>query len=239
MPRSVKATHLLFWLGGIVALNWPGSNLTMGVFHGYDNSLLIASMYGALTNAFLFYGTIVLVSKWFRANMKLFLVKLSILFISTTFVEIVLDYGYYFTFHQNFPRWILLDVLVGNLLLNALFFLAPGLVYGIITDWSSVEFTDAQPKITIKDGGKKIFLDSLDIYYIKSDGNYAIYHTARGKIMVRESLSSLEDELPHIFKRSHRSFIVNTTLIQSKTYDTLSVKDQKIPIGRTYANSFK
>jgi hypothetical protein len=239
MPRKVKVVHLLVWLSGILILNWPGSDFTIGVFHSSDNSLLMTSIYGALMNAVLFYGVILLVLDWFRSDLKKFIVKLGQLFFLLTISEILLDFIYFYAFYKALPEWVIFDMLTGPLLMNGIFFLIPGLVYGIIKDGREGNSGEPVQKIVIKDGSKEIFIDPSELYFIKSDGNYAVYHTEKGKVMVRESLSSLEKELPDIFKRSHRSFIVNTTHIRSKTYDTLVIKEEKIPIGRTYANEFR
>ncbi|HCI70887.1 MAG TPA: hypothetical protein DF712_05995 [Balneola sp.] len=239
MSRKVKAIHLFVWLGGILILNWPGSDFTIGVFHSSDNSLLMTSIYGALMNAVLFYGVILLVMKWFKADLKKFVVKLGQLFILITIIEIILDFIYFYAFYKSLPEWVIFDMLTGPLLMNGIFFLVPGLVYGIIIDGRESNSEEPIQKIKIKDGSKEIFITPSELYFIKSDGNYVVYHTEKGKIMVRESLSSLEKELPDIFKRSHRSFIVNISHIRSKTYDTLVIKDEKIPIGRTYTKEFK
>jgi hypothetical protein len=239
MSRKVKAIHLFVWLGGILTLNWPGSDFTIGVFHSSDNSLLMTSIYGALMNAVLFYGVILLVMKWFKADLKKFVVKLGQLFILITIIEIILDFIYFYAFYKSLPEWVIFDLLTGPLLMNGIFFLVPGLVYGIIIDGRESNSEEPIQKIKIKDGSKEIFITPSELYFIKSDGNYVVYHTEKGKIMVRESLSSLEKELPDIFKRSHRSFIVNISHIRSKTYDTLVIKDEKIPIGRTYTKEFK
>ena len=239
MSRKVKAIHLFVWLGGILTLNWPGSDFTIGVFHSSDNSLLMTSIYGALMNAVLFYGVILLVMKWFKADLKKFVVKLGQLFILITIIEIILDFIYFYAFYKSLPEWVIFDMLTGPLLMNGIFFLVPGLVYGIIIDGRESNSEEPIQKIKIKDGSKEIFITPSELYFINSDGNYVVYHTEKGKIMVRESLSSLEKELPVIFKRSHRSFIVNTSHIRSKTYDTLVIKEEKIPIGRTYTKEFK
>ncbi len=239
MSRKVKAIHLFVWLGGILTLNWPGSDFTIGVFHSSDNSLLMTSIYGALMNAVLFYGVILLVMKWFKADLKKFVVKLGQLFILITIIEIILDFIYFYAFYKSLPEWVIFDMLTGPLLMNGIFFLVPGLVYGIIIDGRESNSEEPIQKIKIKDGSKEIFITPSELYFINSDGNYVVYHTEKGKIMVRESLSSLEKELPDIFKRSHRSFIVNISHIRSKTYDTLVIKDEKIPIGRTYTKEFK
>ena len=177
--------------------------------------------------------------KWFKADLKKFVVKLGQLFILITIIEIILDFIYFYAFYKSLPEWVIFDMLTGPLLMNGIFFLVPGLVYGIIIDGRESNSEEPIQKIKIKDGSKEIFITPSELYFIKSDGNYVVYHTEKGKIMVRESLSSLEKELPDIFKRSHRSFIVNISHIRSKTYDTLVIKDEKIPIGRTYTKEFK
>lgn len=239
MTNKEKYAHTFVWIIGLFTLNWSGFDFTMLVFYSSDNSLLIASIYGTILNAALFYGIVVLVKDWFRRDTKVFFKKILGLFLTISIIEMGLDLLYYYLFHENLPSWVIYEIIIGTLLLNGLFFLISGLVYGIIKDWKSVEIEKPDQKIIIKDGSNKLFLNPSDIYFIKSDGNYVVYQTKNGKIMVRNSLSSILKDLPKEFIRSHRSYIVNSTLIEKKTYDQLEIVNHKIPIGRTFSEVFK
>ena len=89
-------------------------------------------------------------------------------------------------------------------------------------------------KICIKDGTKSVFVTADQLLYIKSDGNYCIYQTAAHKYLERRSLSSLEKELPTPFVRCHKSYIVNTDLIEQQTAKEVEISGHKVPLGRKY-----
>ncbi len=60
--------------------------------------------------------------------------------------------------------------------------------------------------ITVKSGYDLHKVNFADINYIKSDSEYVTFYTVNGKIMVYQSLKSLEDSLPTSqFMRVHRS----------------------------------
>jgi DNA-binding LytR/AlgR family response regulator len=77
-----------------------------------------------------------------------------------------------------------------------------------------------------------------DILYIESLGNYMKLHSKKLKspLIIYGSLSNIADEINSIdFLQVHRSYIVNTREISSKTFKTLTLSNGKIiPIGRKY-----
>jgi hypothetical protein len=238
LPTKIKAIHSLVWVGGLIVINIPGFDYTIGIFSGGNYSLLVPSIFGTILNMVLFYGVVVLVKASFKSDIQKFAKATGILFLSICVVEGLLDAISFLVIFEQFPEWIFSELLIGTLLLNGMFFLIPGLIYGIISD-AYGEQEESEEQIVVKDGSREIFLKPSELLFVKSDGNYVVYHTTRGKFMIRESLRTLEDRLPEIFKRSHRSYIVNTSLIESKTYNSLSIADIEIPIGRTYSEDFK
>jgi len=76
-----------------------------------------------------------------------------------------------------------------------------------------------QSKITpislpIKKGDKIILLDHEDIIYLKAEDKYVRIFTKNGKDHLSEkSMIKLEEKLPDIFIRVHRSFMVNRNYI--------------------------
>ena len=64
--------------------------------------------------------------------------------------------------------------------------------------------------LTVKSGYDLYKLKYADILYIESDNEYVVFHTKEEKIMSHQSLKALEKILDAtMFKRVHRSFIVN------------------------------
>ncbi|MEQ8238915.1 MAG: LytTR family DNA-binding domain-containing protein [Cyclobacteriaceae bacterium] len=70
------------------------------------------------------------------------------------------------------------------------------------------------------------YLQFDEIFYITSKLNYVEIHTMEGKIIERNTLSSLEQTLPAIiFKRIHRSYIVNARMISRLTRTLVFMKN--------------
>ncbi len=77
---------------------------------------------------------------------------------------------------------------------------------------------------------------SNEILYAKADGVYIEIHTTRGVILQRKLLKEFEVQLPENFIRVHRSYVVNREYIEHKTSNYLKVKEDLIPISKTYKN---
>ena len=98
-------------------------------------------------------------------------------------------------------------------------------------------------KITLNTDGKLIFLDSNEILYAESDGNYStIYLTNGRKIVLTKKLKEVNSLLPKdTFFRVHNSYIVNIGKIKEylKTdgYVILDSK-HKIPVSRQKKSDF-
>jgi DNA-binding LytR/AlgR family response regulator len=79
----------------------------------------------------------------------------------------------------------------------------------------------------------KIVLNN--ILYIESERNYITVVTENKKLSYIDSLKNWNEKLPkNVFIQVHKSFIVNTTFVSKISGNTIYVKDNKIPIGRTY-----
>jgi DNA-binding LytR/AlgR family response regulator len=80
----------------------------------------------------------------------------------------------------------------------------------------------------------KILLD--DLLYVESRREYAQLYLVNGKsILVRETISSLEEKLNHHrFIRIHRSFLVTADKVTSFNASQVRIGDRILPIGRLY-----
>ncbi len=97
-------------------------------------------------------------------------------------------------------------------------------------------------KVWIKDGANMLPFNISEILMLKAEENYtAVYITTDSKpVLVRHLLSGVQNMLPEsVFIRVHKSFVVNKNHIVSLKYDTLSIGDITIPIGRTYKNDLQ
>ena len=89
--------------------------------------------------------------------------------------------------------------------------------------------------ILLKDSKKthKVFLS--DIKYIESDGDYIRFYLQNRKIMVRGSLSSMEDLLPSsLFLRIHNSYMINLKKVNAITLYSIEIGGTELPISRSH-----
>jgi two-component system, LytTR family, response regulator len=67
--------------------------------------------------------------------------------------------------------------------------------------------------LSIKDNTKISVVQTSDIIYIEAAGNYVTVFTTNKKYLHKDTLQSLEENLPSFFIRIHKSVIVNSTHI--------------------------
>lgn len=89
--------------------------------------------------------------------------------------------------------------------------------------------------IFVKADKKLIKIRYEDIFYIEGLKDYVILHTPNGRIVTLQTMKSLEVKLPEdIFKRIHRSYIVQLGTIDAVVGNMLEIKGKHIPIGKSY-----
>lgn len=85
---------------------------------------------------------------------------------------------------------------------------------------------------------KMIRINFEDICYIESLSDYLKIHTRSSSIIIRETLSHIEKELPAPnFIRIHRSFIVSLAALDSYTNEYLEVAGKALPVSRSYKSA--
>lgn len=100
-----------------------------------------------------------------------------------------------------------------------------------------------QKKVTINTDGKLIFLETDNIIYIESDGNYCTFKMADNqKILVTKKLKEINAILPeNYFFRIHNSYIINLNkikeFIKNDGYVIMQTND-KIPVARQRKSDF-
>ena len=98
-------------------------------------------------------------------------------------------------------------------------------------------------KVTFNTDGKLVFLESDDILYAESDGNYSTVYLADGqKIVLTKKLKEVNALLPSdSFFRIHNSYIINLSkikeFIKTDGYVVLS-SNHKIPVSRQKKSDF-
>lgn len=79
----------------------------------------------------------------------------------------------------------------------------------------------------------KLVLNS--ILFIESDRNYITVVTESQRFSYIDSLKNWKEKLPsNQFIQVHKSYIINSKFVSKISGNVLFVKDNKIPIGRTY-----
>jgi two-component system response regulator LytT len=93
---------------------------------------------------------------------------------------------------------------------------------------------DVKPKyILIKDSYKDVKILFEDLLFVKSDNNYIDIQTTSKKYTVRNTLDDFLELLDKdLFKRVHRSYIINTEKIHQKSTGFVEIDTFKIPISR-------
>jgi len=100
-----------------------------------------------------------------------------------------------------------------------------------------------QKKITINTDGKLLFLQSDEILFAESDGNYTTLFLSDGqKILLTKKLKEVNEILPNdTFFRIHNSFIINMAKIKEflKTDGYVILQsNHKIPVSRQKKSDF-
>ena len=230
-------SHALIWLAGLIIINWPGQRITIGIFHSEGYGLFIPTLYGSLINAVLVYSVInhlLLEERSFRIDV---LLKTLIFYGGITLIESLVDLFYFSTWIGVVDRVLLQEVLLGNVVLNFLLFYVPAIVYGII---KRALVPDEPPvRIAIQDGHQELYVHPDDLTHVESDGNYVKFHQRDQVTLERNSLVKVADRLPPQFVRCHKSFIVNTDLIDQRSANELMVSGKRIPIGRKFKENLR
>ena len=151
-----------------------------------------------------------------------------------------------FTIFSPFYKttWFVLLSLFITVLIIYLFFKIRVLTYNrdIVREFLRILLKRLSPRskqFKIRVHGATVKINSLDVYFVKSFGNYVEIHTTKNRYVTRMKIGDFEnlppDKLDYI--RVNRSYIVRIDKISAKSSKSLRVLDQDIPIGRTYQRS--
>lgn len=89
--------------------------------------------------------------------------------------------------------------------------------------------------IHLKNGTKNLTLNTSEIKYIESYGNYAKIHLNNEIKLIKITIKELISLLPSTkFIQPHKSYIVNIDYIKYVSSNEIQVEDIKIPIGICY-----
>ena len=89
--------------------------------------------------------------------------------------------------------------------------------------------------LTIQNGKTIHRLNKQEILYIEGLREYVNWYTKDQKVITLHSLHKIETMLKNDgFIRIHKSYIVNTALVNTIKYSSLEIQNKQIPIGRSY-----
>ncbi|MCQ4142763.1 LytTR family DNA-binding domain-containing protein, partial [Chryseobacterium sp. EO14] len=111
-------------------------------------------------------------------------------------------------------------------------------------------YSEIRGHVTLKNADGHFFMNTEEICYIQSDDNYCEIHKKDGKMIVMsKTLKDIEKILPAAFIRIHRSYIINTALVQMFSTSKRKVKiyrnnsqgdnDIELPVGEQYFEKVK
>ncbi len=87
----------------------------------------------------------------------------------------------------------------------------------------------------VKVNNRLMRLNFDEVLYIEAMSTYSVLVTARQKYIVHYTLKSIAERLPFAhFRRVHRSYIVNTQLIDSLEDNILTLAGYEVPLAKSY-----
>lgn len=79
-----------------------------------------------------------------------------------------------------------------------------------------------------------------ELLYIKAEGNYVEIYLQSRKVVVRNTLEAILQEINNdLVVRIHRSFAVNTQKIKKKSSSEIDLGEVQLPISRSYSQVLK
>lgn len=96
---------------------------------------------------------------------------------------------------------------------------------------------DEHAFIYVKENKKIIKIYLREIHFIEGLNEYIRIHTDNRRVVVKNSLQSIEKKLPpELFIRIHKSYIVSIPRIRAFNSTTIELENSKLRIGRNYKN---
>lgn len=87
----------------------------------------------------------------------------------------------------------------------------------------------------VKVNNRLVRLNFQEVLYIEAMSTYSVLVTTKQKFIVHYTLKSIAERLPFAqFRRVHRSYIVNTKLIDSIEDNVLTLAGHEVPLAKSY-----
>ncbi|MEB2774225.1 LytTR family DNA-binding domain-containing protein [Algoriphagus sp. D3-2-R+10] len=101
-------------------------------------------------------------------------------------------------------------------------------------EWIQLQPGNRQQNIYIKTSEGQIKVRFKDLFCCEATGNYVTFHLRNEKLLSRITLAEIEKELPSSFIRTHRSYIVNSELVDKAERHQLILEGQSFPISLSF-----
>ncbi len=122
-------------------------------------------------------------------------------------------------------------------------------LYRAVNSYQTIHFNKEEQQLSkknevhndfmfVRSDRKMIRINFAEICYIESLSDYLKIHTRDTPIVIRETMSNIEKELPETdFIRVHRSFIISLAALDSYTSEYAEINGNAIPISRSYKSA--
>lgn len=94
--------------------------------------------------------------------------------------------------------------------------------------------TESKDFLLLKSDRKTYRITPTDILYIEGMSNYIRVFLEDKQLMVYDSLTAMEKQLPSPFLRIHKSYIINTLVMDAFSHECVEIRGKKIAIGGVY-----
>jgi two-component system LytT family response regulator len=101
-------------------------------------------------------------------------------------------------------------------------------------------------RLLVSVNGSSVVVPAAEIDWIEAQGNYVRIHRGSAALMMRESLTSIEENLdPHLFARVHRGAVVNVSRIKevqpwfSGASILILLNGQRLTVSRSHRRGFE
>lgn len=95
-------------------------------------------------------------------------------------------------------------------------------------------------RITVKDAGVIYSIDTNDIQYLQSLGNYLKLFTREQTLVIKSGLQEFMDyyQIKHLL-RIHKSYVVNINKVKKIAYSSVNLAETELPVGRKYKEDLR
>ena len=232
-------THALFWSGYYILFSLIWMKQDAGYFASFylEFILMPVRILAAYTMLYMLIPNY-LVKRRYRT----FFVGYGILILTAGLVQMLFSYFFFsklmpelnWPFELTIPSWTRNIILINTTVL----LLGTAKVFQLYIQLrEQIERTEVKQEepdyIEVKADRRVHRLRISDILYLEGMGNYVTYHLLNGqKKMVYVSLKEALNSLPASFLRIHRSYVVNTSQIESYNSEQIFVEGHALPRGK-------